>query len=69
LHSLKQDLIAWYDKLRNFCHQTFFVRGKVDTTLFLKGENNDIILCATNESLCKDFSKSIQGEFKISLVG
>ena len=49
------------------------MRGKVDTTLFRKDLNkdfiivqiyvDDIIFGATNEILCKDFSKLMQGEF------
>ena len=55
------------------------MRGKVDTTLFRKDLNkdfiilqvyvDDIIFCATNESLCMDFSKLMQGEFEMSMMG
>ena len=30
---------------------------------------DDIIFGATNETLCKDFSKLIQGEFEMSMMG
>ncbi|KAK6148007.1 hypothetical protein DH2020_018919 [Rehmannia glutinosa] len=55
-----------------------FTRGKVDTTLFVfeKGQDCllvqiyvDIIFGATNESLCKKFSKLMQGEFEMSMMG
>ena len=55
------------------------MRGKVDTTLFRKDLNkdfiivqiyvDDIIFGATNETLCKDFSKLMQGEFEMSMMG
>nr|KYP32201.1 hypothetical protein KK1_047165 [Cajanus cajan] len=55
------------------------MRSKVDTTLFRKeyGTNfilvqiyvDDIIFSATNESLCEDFSKLMQIEFQISMMG
>src|SRR5262249_9078648 len=54
-------------------------RGKVDTTLFINSNSkdtlvvqiyiDDIIFGATNESLCKEFSKIMQGEFEMSLIG
>ena len=53
--------------------------GKVDTTLFVKNENNniiivqiyvdDIIFGATNEKLCQVFSKHMQDEFEMSMMG
>ncbi|KAK6140952.1 hypothetical protein DH2020_025306 [Rehmannia glutinosa] len=56
-----------------------FTRGKVDTTLFVfeKGQYcllvqiyvDDIIFGATNDSLCKKFSKLMQGEFEMSMMG
>ena len=50
------------------------MRGKVDTTLFRKYLNKNFIIvqiyvCATNETLCKDFSKLMQGEFEFSMMG
>ena len=56
-----------------------FNRGKVDTTLFIKVKGNDILIVqiyvddiifgATNESLCQEFSKVMQGEFEMSMMG
>ncbi|KAK6145353.1 hypothetical protein DH2020_022173 [Rehmannia glutinosa] len=70
---------AWYDRLSSFLLQNGFIRGKVDTTLFVfeKGQDcllvqiyvNDIIFGATNDSLCKKFSKLMQGEFEMSMMG
>ncbi|KAK6158979.1 hypothetical protein DH2020_006293 [Rehmannia glutinosa] len=70
---------AWYDRLSSFLLQNSFTRGKVDTTLFVFEKGQDcllvqiyvdyIIFGATNESLCKKFSKLMQGEFEMSMMG
>ncbi|KAK6148391.1 hypothetical protein DH2020_019303 [Rehmannia glutinosa] len=83
LYGLKQAPKAWFDKLKGFLlsigFQNSFTRGKVDTTLFVfeKGQDcllvqiyvDDIIFVATNESLCKKFSKLMQDEFEMSMMG
>lgn len=79
LYGLKQAPRAWYDRLSNFLCEKGFEKGKVDTTLFIKRINchtllvqiyvDDIIFGATNESLCKDFSDMMQGEFEMSMMG
>ncbi|KAK6153180.1 hypothetical protein DH2020_012819 [Rehmannia glutinosa] len=79
LYGLKQAPRAWYDRLSSFLLQNGFIRGKVDTTLFVfeKGQDcllvqiyvDDIIFGDTNESLCKKFSKLMQGEFEMSMMG
>ena len=56
-----------------------FKRGKIDTTLFLKnfGDDllivqiyvDDIIFGSTNEHHCREFSKVMQAEFEMSLMG
>lgn len=56
-----------------------FLKGTVDTTLFIKNINDhrllvqiyvdDIIFGSTNEFLCAKFSNMIQGEFRISMMG
>ncbi|KAK6160783.1 hypothetical protein DH2020_004164 [Rehmannia glutinosa] len=79
LYGLKQAPRAWYDRLSSFLLQNGFTRGKVDTTLFVfeKGQDcllvkiyvDEIIFCATNESLSKKFSKLMQGEFEMSMMG
>ena len=53
--------------------------GKVDTTLFTKSKNNDIIIVqiyvddiifsATNDYLCQEFSKYMHEEFEMSMMG
>ena len=54
-------------------------RGNVDKTLFIQRKCNellvvqiyldDIIFRATNENLCKEFTKLMQEEFQMSLMG
>ena len=58
-----------------FLLENSFKRGKIDTTLFImhKKEDflivqiyvDDIIFSATNQNLCKSFSKIVQGEFEM----
>jgi len=65
--------------LSNFLIEQSFVRGQVGKTLFIKRLNNeflimqiyvdDIIFGATNETLCKEFSSSMQKEFEMSMMG
>ena len=79
LYGLKQAPRAWYDRLSTFLMENGFERGKVDTTLFRKSSNkefilvqiyvDDIIFGATNNSLCKEFSKLMQTEFEMSMMG
>ena len=56
-----------------------FNRGSVDTILFLKKKNNDllvvqvyvddIIFGATNEDLCQKFAELMQKEFEMRMMG
>ena len=79
LYSLKQAPRAWYERLSSFLLQNNFKRGKVDTTLFIKNTDTDMIIVqiyvydivfgATNPILCKEFEQLMQGEFEMSMVG
>ena len=79
LYGLKQALRAWYERLSKYLISNGFVRGKIDSTLFIKHENKDIIIvqiyvddiifCATNDFLCEWFSKCMHKEFDMSLMG
>ena len=79
LYGLKQAPRAWYDRLKTFLLKTGFSVGKADSTLFVKIVNDhtlivqiyvdDIIFGSTNNSLCEDFSKSMQKEFEMSMMG
>ncbi|GAU48601.1 hypothetical protein TSUD_179830 [Trifolium subterraneum] len=54
-------------------------RGKIDTTLFTKNENHNLLIVqvyvdgiifgATNEKMCEDFSNLMQSEFEMSMMG
>jgi len=56
-----------------------FSRGNVDNTLFSKRKGKDILLVqvyvddiifgSTNDTICQEFSKLMQGEFEMSLMG
>nr|UBX54600.1 transposon Ty3-I Gag-Pol polyprotein [Lupinus angustifolius] len=77
-YGLKQAPRAWYDRITTFLIEKGFTKGKVDTTLFIKKINHhnllvqiyvyDIIFGSTNESLCSDIGKMMQGEFKMSMM-
>lgn len=79
LYCLKQAPRAWYDRLSKVLIENGFVKGKVDTTLFIERESkcfllvqiyvDDIIFGSSNESLCKKFSKTMQDEFEMSMMG
>jgi hypothetical protein len=44
LYGLKQAPRAWYERLRDFLLSKGFIMGKVDTTLFTKKIENDLLL-------------------------
>ena len=79
LYGLKQAPRDWYERFNSFLLKNWFKRGKVDTTLFIMHEKSDflivqiyvddIIFGVTNQNLCKDFSKLVQGEFEMSMMG
>ena len=79
LYGLKQAPRAWYERLQNFLEQSGFSIGRVDSTLFIKNLNSDILIVqiyvddiifgSTNDSLCKEFAKAMQEEFEMSLMG
>jgi len=70
LYGLKQAPRAWYDRVSNFLIKNNFKRGQVDTTLFrrtlekdilvVKIYVDDIIFGSINASFCKEFSKLMQ---------
>jgi len=62
-YGLKQAPRTWYDRLNNFLIENDFKRGQVDTTLFRRTLEKDILVVqiyvddiifgSTNASLCK----------------
>ena len=79
LYGLKQAPRAWYERLKNHLITSGFQIGKIDTTLFIKRENNDILVVqiyvddiifgSTNENLCNHFSNIMTNEFEMSHMG
>ncbi|GKV17686.1 hypothetical protein SLEP1_g28155 [Rubroshorea leprosula] len=79
LYGLKQAPRAWYERLSSFLLENGFSRGRVDTTLFVKNKGQDILIVeiyvddivfgATDDFLCQEFSKAMQGEFEMSMMG
>ena len=79
LYGLKQAPRAWYERLSSFLIKNDFQKGKVDTTLFIKRKEEDILIVqiyvddiifgATNVCLCEEFSKNMTQEFEMSMMG
>ncbi|KAJ9536507.1 hypothetical protein OSB04_un000344 [Centaurea solstitialis] len=79
LYGLKQAPRAWYETLTNHLLSKGFKRGTNDTTLFLKKEGDDLLLVqiyvddiifgSTNPELCTKFSKIMETEFEMSMMG
>ena len=79
LYGLKQAPRAWYDRLTQYLVLHQFTRGKADQILFIKREDSelivaqvyvdDIIFGSTKDELAHGFSKLMQAEFKMSMIG
>jgi len=79
LYGLKQTPRQWYERLSNFLLSQGYEKGKTNKTLFIKKAYNEIILVqvyiddiifgSTNETLCEQFVKVMQGEFEMSMMG
>nr|GEU51350.1 hypothetical protein [Tanacetum cinerariifolium] len=73
LYGLHQTPRAWYETLANYLLENGFQRGKIDQTLFIKRQKDDILLVqiyvddiifgSTNKDLCKDFEKLMKDKF------
>ena len=79
LYGLKQAPRAWYEKLSSFLITHGYDRGNVDTTLFIKRMNkemivvqiyvDDIIFGSNDQTMCDEFARLMQKEFEMSLMG
>nr|GEU40246.1 hypothetical protein [Tanacetum cinerariifolium] len=79
LYGLHQALKAWYETLANYLLENGFQRGKIDQTLFIKRQKDDILLVqiyvddiifvSTNKDLCKAFEKLMKDKFQMSSMG
>ena len=79
LYGLKQVPRAWYDRLIQYLVSYKFTRGKSDQTLFIKREDGKLIVAQvyvdhiifglTKDELAHNFSKLMQAEFEMSMIG
>ena len=79
LYGLKQAPRAWYNRLTQYLVSHGFIREKADQTLFIKREDDklivaqayvdDIIFGSTKNELAHGFSKLMQAEFEMSMIG
>ncbi|KAJ9543964.1 hypothetical protein OSB04_023671 [Centaurea solstitialis] len=78
LYGLKQAPRAWYDHLSSALLDNGFYKGKIDPTLFIKTEGNDILLVqiyvddiifgSTNSDICTWFSDLMTTRFEMSTL-
>nr|GFC24876.1 retrovirus-related Pol polyprotein from transposon TNT 1-94 [Tanacetum cinerariifolium] len=79
LYGLKQAPRAWYDMLSSFLISQDFSKGSVDPTLFIRRNDNDLLLvqiyvddiifAASTPELCDIFAKIMCLKFKMSMMG
>ncbi|GJT71862.1 putative ribonuclease H-like domain-containing protein [Tanacetum coccineum] len=79
LYGLHQAPRAWYETLANYLLENGFKRGKIDHTLFIKKQKEDILLVqvyvddiifgSTNKELCTGFEKLMKDKFHMSFMG
>ncbi|KAL8103943.1 hypothetical protein AgCh_028234 [Apium graveolens] len=79
LYGLKQAPRGWYDTLSEFLIKHGFTRGTIYQTLFYKQHGGDMILVqiyvddiifgSNKEKICQRFSKLMQSEYEMSMMG
>jgi hypothetical protein len=79
LYGLKQAPRAWYGHLRGFLFSKGFEMGKVDKTLFLLKQGDDILIVqvyvddivfgVSSHSLVASFEEDMSKEFEMSMMG
>nr|GEY22558.1 retrovirus-related Pol polyprotein from transposon TNT 1-94 [Tanacetum cinerariifolium] len=79
LYGLKQAPRAWYDMLSLFLISQDFSKGPVDLKLFIRRNNNDLLLvqiyvddiifAASTPELCDLFANLMCSKFKMSMMG
>jgi hypothetical protein len=79
LYGLKQAPRAWYDELSKYLLKSGFKKGSVDSTLFIKHEDGEIVLIqiyvddiifgSTSPDLCKFFENIMTKVFNMSMMG
>lgn len=77
LYGLKQALRAWYSRLTEFLLKNGFIKGHVDTTLFIKNTSLDLLVVQiyvdivfrpTNNQMIEYFAAMLIGEFEMSML-
>jgi hypothetical protein len=78
-YGLNQAPRAWYSRLDNYLRQQGFRKGNADNNLYIKEENDsmiiveiyvdDIIFGSDDNRLSKQFVESMQKEFEMSMLG
>ncbi|GKA54684.1 putative ribonuclease H-like domain-containing protein [Tanacetum coccineum] len=79
LYGLHQAPRAWYETLSTYLLDNGFQRGKIDKTLFIRRDKDDILLVQvyvddiifgfTKKSLCTEFEKMMHKKFQMSSMG
>ncbi|GAA0153068.1 transmembrane signal receptor [Lithospermum erythrorhizon] len=79
LYGLKQAPRAWYERLTIYLLKNGYIRGGVDSTLFIKRDRNqlmvaqiyvdDIVFGGVSSQLVKQFIQQMEAEFEMSMVG
>nr|GEZ48336.1 retrovirus-related Pol polyprotein from transposon TNT 1-94 [Tanacetum cinerariifolium] len=79
LYGLKQAPCVWYDMLSSFMLSQDFSKGSVDPTLFIRRNDNDLLLvqiyvddiifAASTLELCDLFANMMCSKFKMSMMG
>jgi hypothetical protein len=79
LYGLEKAPRAWYSRLEKYLQQQGFRKGNVDINLYIKVDRDniliievyvdDIIFGSDDDRISKNFSKDIQNEFEMLLLG
>ena len=79
MYSLKQALRAWYSRLDLYLIKNGFRRGGVDSNLYIYGTCDDVLIVlvyvddivfgSNDDALSQGFSKLMQSEFEMSMLG
>nr|GEW98332.1 ribonuclease H-like domain-containing protein [Tanacetum cinerariifolium] len=79
LYGLHQALRAWYETLAKYLLDNGFHKGKIDQTLFIKRQKEDILLIqvyvddiifgSTKKELCTEFEVLMYDKFQMSSMG
>ncbi|GJS34799.1 putative ribonuclease H-like domain-containing protein [Tanacetum coccineum] len=77
--TIDKEVAAWYATLSTFLLKSGYRRGTIDKTLFIKKDNNDIMLVqvyvddiifgSTKKSWCDDFEALMKSRFQMSSMG